>query len=330
MNQRDLEYFVKVVDAGSFSQAAILLGRPQPALSRHIRDLESDLRIALLYRNGRGVVLTEAGRRLYTRATAILQQISEARTEALALARGGLASATIGMPPSISRTLTAPLARSLYTAYPEMGLRFVDAFNGHLLEWLTDGRLDAAILYGTEATQRLYAEPLLTERMHLIQAAGAGPSAPTIRACELRHLQLVMPSRQHGLRQQAELWAMRHGIETHVRTECDALASMLQLVMAGMGCTILPATAVRQEIERGLVTASLIVEPAFSRQLVLATPVNRPTAADLVRIIKRQVRAFDAELGWAASETGAALRSTGMAGHATARGGAIHQAEVVA
>lgn len=296
MNQRDLEYFIKVVDAGSFSQAAILLGRPQPALSRHIRDLETDLRVPLLYRNGRGVVLTEAGRRVYARATTILQEIELARNEAHALARGGIDEAAIGMPPSLGRRLAAPIAKSLYAAYPQISLRLVDAFNGHLLEWLADGRIDASILYATEASQRLSAEPLVSEPMHLVEAPGhAGHDRP-VRAAELAAVPLLMPSRQHGLRQQVELWASRHGVTLQVRAECDALSSMLHLAQAGIGAMIMPAAAVWPEVERGTLRARPIVEPVLSRQLVLATPVNRPCAPELVRIIKREVRAlFDGQ-----------------------------------
>ncbi|UFN48851.1 LysR family transcriptional regulator [Roseomonas sp. OT10] len=300
MNQRDLECFVKVVDAGSFSQAAILLGRPQPALSRHIRDLETDLNTTLLYRNGRGVVLTEAGRRLYTRATTILTQIAEARAEVMA--RGGLTAASIGMPASLSRILAAPLAAALEAAHPGIGLRFTDACNGHLLEWLADSRLDVALLYATEASQRLSAEPLISEPMHLIRRAGGERAPATVPAAGLTAHALVLPGRQHGLRQQATLWAMRNGIELRIRAECDGFASLLELVMSGVGATILPATSVRLEIERGLLQASLIVDPVFSRQIVLATPANRPSMKDLLRAIRRQVRGLDQATGWSAVE----------------------------
>ena len=306
MNQRDLECFVRVVDAGSFSQAAILLGRPQPALSRHIRDLEADLNTALLYRNGRGVVLTEAGRRLYTRATTILSQIAEARAEVMG--GGGMATAAIGMPPSLGRVLAAPLARLLDEAFPGISLHFIDGCNGNLLEWLADNRLDVALLYATEASQRLGAEPLLSQPMHLIRKADGSELQETIAASSLSEYPLVMPARQHGLRQQAALWAMRHGVELKIRAECDGHPSMMQLVAEGYGATILPATAVALEIAQGLLQASLIVDPGFSRQIVLATPVNRPSANELLRHIKRLVRSMDTTMGWSITSNASLLQ----------------------
>jgi LysR family nitrogen assimilation transcriptional regulator len=288
MNHRDLEYFLRVAEAGSFSQASILLGKPQPALSKHVRDLENDLHTPLLYRNGRGVVLTEAGKRLSIRARAILQQIAEARTEALGFASGGLTAATLGMPPSIARILAAPLAGRLYAAYPQMQLRLLDAFNGYLLEMLTAGRLDAAILYACEATNRLNAETLLTEEMHLISAAGQDVP-PDMAAEALEGVPLLLPSRVHGLRAQVESWASRNGVKLQLRTECDAFSSLLELVLAGHGATFLPRAAVRQEIEQGRLVATRIQGPCLRRRLVLALPADRSGNAELSRHIKAQL-----------------------------------------
>jgi LysR family nitrogen assimilation transcriptional regulator len=288
MNHRDLEYFVRVAEAGSFSQAAILLGKPQPALSKHVRDLENDLHTPLLYRNGRGVVLTEAGKCLSIRAKVILQQIAEARTEALGFARGGLDAATLGMPPSVARIFAAPLAGRLYAAYPEIRLRLLDAFNGHLLEWLTAGRLDAAILYACEATHRLNAETLLSEELHLISAIDGRQPAADLHAEELASTPLVVPSRQHGLRAQLDAWAGRNAIKLMVRAECDAFSSLLELVLAGHGATFLPRAAVRQEIEQGRLVATRILGPRLHRRLVLAMPADRSGNAELSRHIKAQ------------------------------------------
>ncbi|CAH1690314.1 LysR family transcriptional regulator [Hyphomicrobiales bacterium] len=300
MNQRDLEFFVKVVDAGSFSQAAILLGRPQPTLSRYIRDLESDLSIALLYRNGRGVVLTDAGRRLYSRAKIILQQIAEARAEVNALAIGGISSAVIGMPPSLCSVLAPPLTRTLCEAYPKVSLRFVEGLNGHLLEWLLDDRFDVALLYEVEATRRMHAEPLISEVLHLVTTTSGEALPAQIQALHLAEFRLILPSRQHGLRQQVELWAMRHGILLDIAMESDAYSSTLNLVRHGVGATLLPQSAIKDTTAMGQLQSALIVAPQLLRQLVIASPPNKPVSLDLLRFIKLQVRGMDATLGWTA------------------------------
>ena len=81
MNFKQLEYFVQVAELGSFSKAALVLDIAQPALSRQVRALESELREQLFLRNGRGVALTEAGRRLFEHSVAIIQMMAQARDD---------------------------------------------------------------------------------------------------------------------------------------------------------------------------------------------------------------------------------------------------------
>ena len=79
MNLKQLEYFVQVAEIGSFSKAAVVLDIAQPALSRHVRSLETDLKTYLFTRNGRGVTLTEPGKRLFDHSVAILRLVRQAR-----------------------------------------------------------------------------------------------------------------------------------------------------------------------------------------------------------------------------------------------------------
>jgi LysR family nitrogen assimilation transcriptional regulator len=200
LSTRHLECFLSIAESGSFSNAAIRLGWSQPVLSRYAKELEEELKVKLLYRDGRGVVLTAAGQRFRGRATELLKSFAEARLDALGTPQQMLESAAVGMPPTVTRILALPLARAIYAAYPETRLRLIESFSGHLLEWLSDDRMDAAILYGSEATQRLNAEPLLVERLHLIAPAQQGPLPAEISLSEVARLPLILPSRPHGLR----------------------------------------------------------------------------------------------------------------------------------
>ena len=91
MDLKQLEYFVRVAELGSFTRAAIALNIAQPALSRQIRLLEVELKQNLLTRNGRGAVSTEAGKLLLAHGRGILHQVDRAREE-LGQVRGSLAS----------------------------------------------------------------------------------------------------------------------------------------------------------------------------------------------------------------------------------------------
>ena len=103
MDLKQLEYFVRVAELGSFTRAAVALDVAQPALSRQVRQLEVELRQNLLIRNGRGAAPTEAGKLLLEHGRGILHQVERAREE-LGRVRGALAGrVAIGLPPSVGK-----------------------------------------------------------------------------------------------------------------------------------------------------------------------------------------------------------------------------------
>ena len=109
MNLKQLEYFVQVAELGSFSKAAGVLDIAQPALSRQVRSLETELSQQLFLRNGRGVALTDAGKRLFDHSVAVLQLVEHAREDLGASRDEPVGRVVIGLPPSIGRQLTLPL-----------------------------------------------------------------------------------------------------------------------------------------------------------------------------------------------------------------------------
>jgi LysR family nitrogen assimilation transcriptional regulator len=140
INLKHLESFVRVAELGSFSKAARVLDIAQPALSRQVRQLETDLRETLLLRNGRGVSLTDAGRRLFDHGVEILQRVSQAR-EDLGAERGAeVGHVTIGLPPSIGRRLTLPLIEGFRQHLPRARLTIVEGLSANIAEWITSGR----------------------------------------------------------------------------------------------------------------------------------------------------------------------------------------------
>ena len=119
MNLRQIEYFIQVAELGSFSKAAVLLDVAQPALSRQVRALETELRETLLLRNGRGVSLTDAGRRLLEHGQGILQLVEAARADLGARRDEPVGQIVVGLPPSLARRLTLPLIEMFSTEMPK-------------------------------------------------------------------------------------------------------------------------------------------------------------------------------------------------------------------
>ncbi|AQS85810.1 MAG: LysR family transcriptional regulator [Acetobacter aceti] len=302
MNVRDLEYFIAVAECGSFSRASVKLGRPQPALSRHIRDLETDLRVPLLYRNGRGVVVTQAGELLQHLGWAIIRQIHDAREKVRDFSSDQLGSAAIGMPASVSAILLAPLARSLRTAHAQAELRFLDGCNGDLLLALGGGSLDIALIYDAPGTTHQNLEALFSQPLYLIERHSPDSEVlefgDDVEAAELENIQLVLPGRRHGLRQIVDAWASRNNLEPHVQFECDSYSAILQVVASGLAATLLPAASLQREILSGQFRARLITKPAVYRTISLATSQSKPVNASLVGLIKQSVASLKDEFLW--------------------------------
>lgn len=293
MHSQHLEYFCKVVEFGSLSRAAISLGINQSALSRHIRNLERELGISLLYRHGRGVVLTDHGKRLLARATRALEEIALAKEEAASARVGGIESVVIGLTPTVGRLLVRPLALELISSFPAIKLRFMEGFSGHLLEWLDAGRLDLAVLYQGRAAGRINSERLITERLSVVSSSKAPSLKATTPTADLSGFSLILPSAPHGLRRLVDLVAIDQRVPLKVGIEADSFESILSLVKANLGSTILPSAAIREELAAGVLQSSMLVDDEVTRTLILATPTNRPLVAGLTSIantIRRELK----------------------------------------
>ncbi len=295
MDFKQLRYFLSLVDAGSFSKAAVMLGIGQPALSRYIRMLEEELGIELLYRNGRGIVLTEAGKILQEHAKAIIEHVSVASTEIQSLRSVPSGRVVVGVPPTVGHVLTVPLVRQLKDEFPKVSLQVMEGYSGHVMEWLSLGRIDIAILYNAAKTSTLNTEPLIEEELFLIGPVSdpMNIGGSSIKAADIARLPLSLPSHPHGLRVLVDSIFSRIGISLPVEFEIEALTANLKLAEEGSAYTILPYAAVQSLVVEGRVRVWAIEEPRFSRQLVLATSTQRPmtlTIRTLARMVRLQVQ----------------------------------------
>ncbi|MDO5625050.1 MAG: LysR substrate-binding domain-containing protein [Pseudomonadota bacterium] len=245
MDLRQLAYFVRVAELGSFTRAAQALGVAQPALSRQVRLLEVDLRQSLLTRNGRGAVPTEAGALLLAHARGILHQVASTR-EALEHVRGGLAGrVALGLPPSVARALAVPLMQAFQAELPEARLAITEGLSASMQEQLLSGRLDVALLYNAQPLPGLELAPLASEELLLVQAASAAPQRRrALPLPELARLPLVIPSRPNAIRMHVEAEMDAAACVPQVALEIDGVAAILDLVAGGAGCALLPRHAV--------------------------------------------------------------------------------------
>jgi len=281
MDLKQLEYFVRVAEMGSFTRAAIALNVAQPALSRQIRLLEVELRQNLLNRNGRGASPTEAGQLLLEHGRGILHQVKRAREE-LARARSGhTGRVALGLPPSVARVLTVPLTRAFREKMPDAQLSISEGLSASMQENLLSGRLDIALLYNATSTPGLELWPLVQEELWLVQPRPPGlledPPPPPISLKEVSQIPLVIPSRPNAIRMHVESEMAELGCRPQIALEIDGVTAILELVADGAGSAILSRNAVTRSIMPSAFVTRPISEPQLSIQLSTAVSSQRPS-----------------------------------------------------
>jgi LysR family nitrogen assimilation transcriptional regulator len=294
MNLKQLEYFIRVAEHGSFSKAALVLDIAQPALSRQVRALETELREALFLRNGRGVSLTEAGTRLLEHGQGIMQMLAHAREDLGAQRDEPLGQIVVAMPPTLARLHTLGLINTFHREMPKARLSIMEGFSVHITEWLLSGRADLALVYNPEPMPALEIEPLMEEHMSLVSPASEAPGGP-VALKDLPRYPLVLPQRGYIFRKLMESSAAMAGVTLNVAWEVSSLPVILDLVSAGLGHAVLGEAAIRlfPQPEKLAVTrfkgadiksTLCLVTPAQKR----STPLVKRTTDVLRRLVLNQ------------------------------------------
>jgi LysR family nitrogen assimilation transcriptional regulator len=299
MDLKQLEYFVRVAELGSFTRAAIALDVAQPALSRQVRLLEVELRQSLLTRNGRGAAPTEAGKLLLEHGRGILHQVERAREE-LGRVRGALAGrVAIGLPPSVAKVMAVPLIREFRQRMPQATLSISEGLSVGMHESLASGRLDIALLYNASPSPDIELTPLLEEPLFLVQRRdGKSQSAAKPRPVPLREvakLPLVIPSRPNAIRMLVETEMANLGCRPRVALEIDGVAAILDLVEDGAGSAVLSRNAVVTSARPQAFAIRPIGAPALRSKLSLAMSSQRPatlTQEAMFQLIQQTARAL--------------------------------------
>lgn len=250
MTLDQLETFVQVARARSFSRAAILLDLAQPTLSGRIGSLESELGTRLFARHGHTLDLTEAGRALLPYAERMLALRSEGRNEVRRVASGGLGRLTLGANPTCSQYLVPRLIETFWHSHAAADIWVRTALSPTLMEGLLDGTIQLAVCSRAQIHPRAevlwsYSDPLLVV---------AGRTHPLARKRECARADLAghtILSTQAGPTHVGLRHVLPPGAETRVALEATAGEVMKQLLLRGIGVTVLPALAVWEELERG-------------------------------------------------------------------------------
>jgi LysR family transcriptional regulator, nitrogen assimilation regulatory protein len=275
MDLKQIEYFVRVAELGSFTRASAALNIAQPALSRQVRLLEVELRQNLLVRNGRGATTTEAGKMLLEHGRGILHQVERAR-EDLGRVRGGLAGrVAVGMPTSVAKVLTVPLIRAFKQRMPEATLSISEGLSVAMQESLVVGRLDIALLYNPVSIPEIEVLELVEEDLVLVQHESQHSKASqALSLRELAAVPLIIATRPNALRTLVEAELGTVGKRPLIMLEIDGVAATLDLVADNAGSAVLPANAVRTSAHPERYSMRPI--SGLRSRLALATSAQRP------------------------------------------------------
>jgi LysR family nitrogen assimilation transcriptional regulator len=284
MNLRQLHIFVGIVEEGSFNKAAQRLNATQSGLSMQVRNLEEDLRVSLFDRSPRGVTLTRAGRLFYGRATEILRQVNKAELELKHLSGKIAGPLKVGLMPTFTRGLLAPVLNAFLKDYPAVELTVVEAYSAVLTEMVQEGLSDFAIVPRAPVPAGLNATHLGTDREILVGRPG-GPLthlAP-VRLAELQPLKLVLPAPGNARRDAIEAFLAGSGLQVAAILDMDAMIATLEFIRSSDYVTILPATMCTRDIEARTICLNPLVDPELTVNYAVVEPSTRtfPPAAGI-------------------------------------------------
>ena len=274
---RQLRYFRGIATEGSLSAAARALGVAQPALSYHLGELEQDLGIALVERSNRGVRLTDAGRRLWAHADAILHRVEEAEIDVCAIARQPHGTVSLSLPATMAGRLAPPLLRLVADRYPLVTLVLIDLPSFQAMQQLESGRIDLSLLPNAAQIEGIEVEPIYREPISFVRLRAEGERPPpTIRFADMGDTVITMLPRTFDLRLRVEDAALTANHRLNIQFEQVTTELIRALVLSGIAATITQAAFFDPKLERPLLDIRRIVEPEVSRVHALTWLESRP------------------------------------------------------
>jgi len=286
---RQLRYFEAVARLRHFGRAAEDCAISQPALSMQIKELEESLGQPLVERGTRGLRLTGFGEVFLAHARKILASVAD--IEALALAASGSPSGVLrlGVIPTIAPYLLPAIITGLERDFPGLALLPRETVTQRLLEELQDGRLDAAILALPISEPSLAELPLFTENFVLVRPLG-DRDRPVPDREKLGEMRLLLLEEGHCFRDQALSFCSVPAARPREILDGSTLSTLVQMVGAGIGVTLIPEMAVRVETRSAPVATAHFPDPQPQRSIGMVWRRSNPLERRL-RQIAESVRA---------------------------------------
>lgn len=278
---KDIRLFVAVYEERSFTAAAAREHATQSGVSQHIRKLEEGLGVTLFSRDKGQVVPSPAGDSYYQRCIDVLRAHATATSTAKSFATGLSGSIVIGLMPTMTRCLLAPVLMAFTEAHPNTVVRIVEGYSAPLTSQVRAGELDFAIVPALPGLPGMKSRMFVRTPEVLVGSARHGATAAwrhlePVSLASLGPLQLVLPSKVNTRRNLIETYCGSNGVEIARLLEMDAMLGTLDLVSRSAWMTILPGIMMAVDDPAGQFKVAPLSDPPMTLDLVLIEPSRRP------------------------------------------------------
>ncbi|MGF1631339.1 MAG: hydrogen peroxide-inducible genes activator [Kiloniellaceae bacterium] len=290
---RQLRYFEALARHGHFGRAADDCAISQPALSMQIKELEETLGTELFERGARQVRLTSFGEALALRVRTILRSVDELGDLARASHERLVGRLRIGVIPTIAPYLLPVIVGNLTRLYGGLDIHVRETLTSKLIQELAEGRIDTAIVALPVSEPSLTEVPLFTEQFMLVRPA-EDEGKPVPNAETLRGMRLLLLEEGHCFRDQALSFCDFHAARPRELLDASSLSTLVQMVGAGIGVTLIPEMAVAVETRSAAVSVCHFEGAPPSRTIGMIWRKTNPLAKQLQQIAEEVRRSADA------------------------------------
>jgi LysR family transcriptional regulator, hydrogen peroxide-inducible genes activator len=293
---RQLRYFDALARHGHFGRAAEACSISQPALSVQIKDLEEALGADLFERSARQLRLSAFGEEFLLRVRDILRSVDELGDLARAHRHQLVGRLRIGVIPTVAPYLLPAMISSLTRTNADLDIHIRETVTPKLIQELAEGRLDTAIVALPISEPQMEETPLFNESFVLVRPL-EDEGKPVPSKDTLREMRLLLLEEGHCFREQALSFCDMGSVRPREILDGSSLTTLVQMVGAGIGVTLIPEIAMSVETRSAAVSIARFREPQPSRTIGMIWRKTSPIArqliemADLVRIAAGELRA---------------------------------------
>jgi LysR family transcriptional regulator, nitrogen assimilation regulatory protein len=273
---RQVRAVIAVCEEGSFTRAAERENATQSGISQHVAAVERKLGVKLFERAAGGATPTPAGLGYYRRCVEAVGTLERAADEARSRAGQVTGDLRIGLMPTFTRAVLAPVLDDFVPRCPEVRLHIVEGYSALLTEMVLDDELDFAVVPAYEGTIGLKSRLLVRDREMLISGPRSKltPLAP-VRLSRCAPLKIVVPGPDNIRRRNLETYFQSHGVEVEAKLEMDAMIATLEFVARSDWVTILPSVISVNDIGSGELIVNPFVQPEMHAEFVVIQPTRR-------------------------------------------------------